>query len=303
MDLTSPALNFFDTHHEADEAIRALHQRGVEVSTRSLEGAVLVGGMSALGAALTQIGFSKEEALRYETAPKADKYVLSVRGSVSDMADANAILSRPHPFLAIWHGTLTQPGRAFAAVRWTQGMVAAFIHPLRIDHPSLQELSPMRVSEAATAACLSVQAPEAGTTAAAMVRSRGDHATLAKRAGAASGGAAVDATLVLWRAADLDVSAVIGHRGTAAVLRRALVIMRRTHGWMPEPPDDADFDACVRNLCDAFAGQAPEERASGQRLLEATFHDLLASLVGAALTTQLLRAAWIQRQARIDTAP
>lgn len=107
-------------------------------------------------------------------------------------------------------------------------------------------------------------------------------------------------TIALWRAVDLDVSALIGQRGTAAVLRRALVIVRRTHGWMFEPSDDTDFDACVHTLSDALASRAPEERASGQRALETAFHDLLASLVGAALAAQLLRAAWSQRQSRVE---
>jgi len=106
-------------------------------------------------------------------------------------------------------------------------------------------------------------------------------------------------TIALWRAVDLDVSAVIGHRGTAAVLRRALVVMRRTHGWMSEPSDDTDFDACVQALSNVFASRAPEERVSGQHTLETAFHDLLASLVGARLAAQLLRAGWTERRSRL----
>jgi len=118
-----------------------------------------------------------------------------------------------------------------------------------------------------------------------------------------SAGPADPGTIVLWRAVDLDVSAVIGQRGTAAVLQRAMVITRRTHGWMSASPDDVDFDACVRIVNAAFASQAPEERVSGQRALEAAFHDLLASLVGATLAAQLLRAARNERQARIEAVP
>ena len=42
----------------------------------ALEGAAVVGGVTALGAALTTIGVPKDEVIKYETAVKADKYVL-----------------------------------------------------------------------------------------------------------------------------------------------------------------------------------------------------------------------------------
>ncbi|OHX11222.1 DUF1269 domain-containing protein [Chromobacterium sphagni] len=58
----------------------------------ALEGAVVVGGLSALGAALTKVGVSAEQAIKYETALKADKYVLVVHGGMEDVARAHSIL-------------------------------------------------------------------------------------------------------------------------------------------------------------------------------------------------------------------
>lgn len=194
-------------------------------------------------------------------------------------------------------------GQAFAAVRWAQGMVAGFVHPSHMIPSTRQELSAMHVSGSDPIASLALMTNETGTIAAATDRSTVDDATAMRSASAESADAGVQGTIALWRAVDLDVSAVIGQRGTAAVLRRALYVTRRTHGWMSEPADDTDFDACVSTLSDALAGQAPEERASGQHALESAFHDLLASLVGAALAAQLLRTAWAERQARIDAVP
>jgi hypothetical protein len=57
-----------------------------------LEGAVLVGGLSALGAGLYSIGIPKDSVLRYETAIKSDKYVLVVHGSSDEVARAKDIL-------------------------------------------------------------------------------------------------------------------------------------------------------------------------------------------------------------------
>jgi hypothetical protein len=99
-----------------------------------------------------------------------------------------------------------------------------------------------------------------------------------------------------WRMVDVALSGVIGQRGAAAVLRRAMILTRRTHGWMPEPSDETGFGGCVRRLDEALASQATEESRTGQAALEAVFHDLIGSLVGGALATQLLRAAWIVRQ-------
>ena len=153
------------------------------------------------------------------------------------------------------------------------------------------------------AASFVVDAHETGTIATATNVATGDDAAAAKSAHAASAARQAQGTIARWRAVDHDVSAVIGHRGTAAVLRRALTTTRRAHGWMPAPAEDASFDACVRALSDALAGQAPEASGAGRLSLEAAFRDLLASLVGGALTTQLLRAAWIADCTRIESVP
>ena len=59
----------------------------------ALEGAVVVGGLSALGAALAGIGVPKEDVIRYETALKADKYLLMVHGDLDDAVKARAVLA------------------------------------------------------------------------------------------------------------------------------------------------------------------------------------------------------------------
>lgn len=57
-----------------------------------LEGAVMVGGLSALGAALTQLGLGKEKIIKYETALKAEKFVLMIHGSAAERLKAQQIL-------------------------------------------------------------------------------------------------------------------------------------------------------------------------------------------------------------------
>jgi len=63
----------------------------------ALEGAVVVGGLSALGAGLYSLGIPKDSILQYETALKAGKFVLLAHGSVDDAARAKDILARTEP--------------------------------------------------------------------------------------------------------------------------------------------------------------------------------------------------------------
>lgn len=58
----------------------------------ALEGAIVVGGLSALGAALTQLGVPKDQVIKYETALKVDRYVLMIHGGVEDATKARSIL-------------------------------------------------------------------------------------------------------------------------------------------------------------------------------------------------------------------
>lgn len=64
----------------------------VAMLVSALEGAVIVGGFSALGAALLNMGLSKEQVIKYETALKADEYLLVVHGSTPDIEAVQAVL-------------------------------------------------------------------------------------------------------------------------------------------------------------------------------------------------------------------
>jgi hypothetical protein len=59
----------------------------------ALEGAAVVGGLSALGAALAQIGVPDGEAIKYEAALKVDQYLLVVHGNAADQASAREVLA------------------------------------------------------------------------------------------------------------------------------------------------------------------------------------------------------------------
>ena len=63
----------------------------------ALENAVVVGGLSALGAGLFSLGIPKDSILRYETALKIDKFVLLAHGTAEETTRAREIINRTHP--------------------------------------------------------------------------------------------------------------------------------------------------------------------------------------------------------------
>jgi uncharacterized membrane protein len=63
----------------------------------ALEGAVVVGGLSALGAGLYSIGIPKNSIVTYEVALKSDKFLLLAHGTADEVAKARDIIQTTHP--------------------------------------------------------------------------------------------------------------------------------------------------------------------------------------------------------------
>ncbi len=58
-----------------------------------LEGAAVVGGVSAVGAGLVSIGIPKDSVLKYDVALKTDKFLLVVHGTAGDVNKAKDIIA------------------------------------------------------------------------------------------------------------------------------------------------------------------------------------------------------------------
>ena len=63
----------------------------------AVEGALVVGGIGVLGAALASIGVAKDSVIHYETALKADHFLVTVHGSNMELARARTILTAADP--------------------------------------------------------------------------------------------------------------------------------------------------------------------------------------------------------------
>ena len=93
----------------------------------ALEGAVVVGGLSALGAGLYSIGIPKDSVVKYETAIKSDKFLVLAHGTADEVAKAKDILQTTRPAEVALHSRSANPPR-----------------PVR-DRPALSYKMPRRV--------------------------------------------------------------------------------------------------------------------------------------------------------------
>lgn len=64
----------------------------VSVLVGALEGAIFAGGISVIAAALKGVGVEDDQVLKYETALKADKYVLMIHGTPQEISKAQTVL-------------------------------------------------------------------------------------------------------------------------------------------------------------------------------------------------------------------
>jgi hypothetical protein len=113
-------------------------------------------------------------------------------------------------------------------------------------------------------------------------------------ADSADAGRTAEKAVRTWRALDAALAPIIGHRGFAALYRRSLYLARTAHPCFAavhdgelQPPDFAALQT-------ALSQQTGADAVAANAALLQTFHDLLTSLIGTALTERLLRSVWDQ---------
>ena len=82
----------------------------------AIDTAVVVGGLSALGAALFSIGIPKDSVIQYEAAVKADGFLVMAHGSADEIARAKAILGTANASRVDVHTSITPAEPAIALV-------------------------------------------------------------------------------------------------------------------------------------------------------------------------------------------
>lgn len=101
-----------------------------------------------------------------------------------------------------------------------------------------------------------------------------------------------DAVVAVWLEIDQTLHPIIGHRGVAALYNRSLKLTAAAYPWlaMGHPGLLAAPDPAA--LKGALMQHTATDAAAGGSALFQTFHELLASLVGASLTERLLSCVW-----------
>lgn len=87
----------------------------------ALESAIVVGGVSALGAALYSIGVPKDSVIEYDSAIKADSFMVSAHGTPEEVTRAKAILGTLKPSRLDMHSGLGKKHGAAAELALANG--------------------------------------------------------------------------------------------------------------------------------------------------------------------------------------
>jgi hypothetical protein len=105
-------------------------------------------------------------------------------------------------------------------------------------------------------------------------------------------GQVADTILTVWQEIDRALGPIVGDRGVAAMYNRSLKLTAVAHPWLASASPDMLAAVDLPALKAALLQQTAAQAAAGGSALFETFRELLASLVGAALTERLLRSVW-----------
>ena len=101
-----------------------------------------------------------------------------------------------------------------------------------------------------------------------------------------------DAIISIWHEIDGALYPVVGQRGVASLYKRSLHLTSPAYPWLADLRDDIQAAMDLAALRSVLVQQSSADAAAGGGDLLQTFHELLASLVGASLTERLLRSIW-----------
>jgi hypothetical protein len=115
-----------------------------------------------------------------------------------------------------------------------------------------------------------------------------------------------DAAVAVWKAIHGALTPVIGPRGSAALYHRTLHVAREQYPWLAAAYEGTLQPGDFATLRAALAQQPAVDAAAAQDGILHAFLDLLAALIGEALTERLLQGVWPPSSgepAATDTSP
>lgn len=101
-----------------------------------------------------------------------------------------------------------------------------------------------------------------------------------------------DAAVILWEQMATQIISVVGEGGFNALYARSVFLTQTTFPWLAACILSPQADYRFAELKTALEGQAPAQASAANSLLLITFTDILVSLIGEQLTTNILHSAW-----------
>lgn len=102
----------------------------------------------------------------------------------------------------------------------------------------------------------------------------------------------VDDIVLTWQRIDAALSPIIGQTGVAALYKRSAYLSTQSHPWLTGTHEGVRTVVDLAALKSALAQQSNADAAAAGGAVLELFYELLAGLVGPALTEQLLHSVW-----------
>ena len=118
-------------------------------------------------------------------------------------------------------------------------------------------------------------------------------AALAHRAGADADATRIaEVVTMAWQQIDAALSPILGRGGVCALYKRSVYLTGLAHPWLSHLHKGEQAGMGLAELNSVFGHQSSADASLAGGALLQTFNTLLSSMVGPALTEQLLRPVW-----------
>ncbi len=101
-----------------------------------------------------------------------------------------------------------------------------------------------------------------------------------------------DAAIILWEQMATQIVSIVGEGGFNSLYARSAFLTQPAFPWLTAGSLSSQTDHRFAELKMNFEGQTPAQASEANSRLLITFTDILASLIGEQLTTNILRSAW-----------